>query len=172
MAERKPIFYDEERRRWRRTRRALEIAGAIFTLILIVFLVNVSRKPDLPQILRPDVGEGLHAVRTVSRTRPSARPRLRRVAALGKIPEGYAPVVRAAFYVSDDAMSFTSLQQHYRDIDLLIPDLLHAVKANGSLEEDRQAKSTRLNSSHPSISYAVFCLKKKTKNTNYITTRS
>src|SRR5690348_18080733 len=27
------------------------------------------------------------------------------------------------------------------------------------LEEDR--KSTRLNSSHPSISYAVFCLKKK-----------
>src|SRR5690348_18068960 len=27
-------------------------------------------------------------------------------------------------------------------------------------------KSTRLNSSHPSISYAVFCLKKKKKNTN------
>src|SRR5690348_17421060 len=27
-------------------------------------------------------------------------------------------------------------------------------------------KSTRLNSSHPSISYAVFCLKKKTKKTN------
>src|SRR5690348_14710902 len=31
-----------------------------------------------------------------------------------------------------------------------------------SLSEDR--KSTRLNSSHPSISYAVFCLKKKKKN--------
>src|SRR5690348_17817446 len=30
-----------------------------------------------------------------------------------------------------------------------------------SVAEDR--KSTRLNSSHPSISYAVFCLKKKTK---------
>src|SRR5690348_18179905 len=30
-------------------------------------------------------------------------------------------------------------------------------------------KSTRLNSSHPSIAYAVFCLKKKkTKNTKYI----
>src|SRR5438876_8095922 len=27
-------------------------------------------------------------------------------------------------------------------------------------------KSTRLNSSHPSISYAVFCLKKKNKNNN------
>src|SRR5438876_5230705 len=31
----------------------------------------------------------------------------------------------------------------------------------------RDRKSTRLNSSHPSISYAVFCLKKKLQITNY-----
>src|SRR6266581_6954936 len=31
-------------------------------------------------------------------------------------------------------------------------------------ERERDRKSTRLNSSHPSISYAVFCLKKKNKN--------
>src|SRR5690348_17694835 len=30
------------------------------------------------------------------------------------------------------------------------------------VERDGDRKSTRLNSSHPSISYAVFCLKKKT----------
>src|SRR5438309_9237619 len=35
-----------------------------------------------------------------------------------------------------------------------------------SLARDR--KSTRLNSSHSSISYAVFCLKKKKKQLNYI----
>src|SRR6202051_5239505 len=35
-----------------------------------------------------------------------------------------------------------------------------SAKALGELIEDR--KSTRLNSSHMSISYAVFCLKKKT----------
>src|SRR5690348_17441432 len=36
------------------------------------------------------------------------------------------------------------------------------IRTNGAaLRGDR--KSTRLNSSHPSISYAVFCLKKKTK---------
>src|SRR5699024_12834708 len=33
-----------------------------------------------------------------------------------------------------------------------------------SQSTDRDRKSTRLNSSHVSISYAVFCLKKKTKN--------
>src|SRR5689334_24808689 len=32
----------------------------------------------------------------------------------------------------------------------------------------RDRKSTRLNSSHSSISYAVFCLKKKKKHTNRI----
>src|SRR6266511_5663308 len=33
---------------------------------------------------------------------------------------------------------------------------------------DRDRKSTRLNSSHVKISYAVFCLKKKKKNKNTI----
>src|SRR3712207_8576901 len=36
----------------------------------------------------------------------------------------------------------------------------HAEKQRGRAAEDR--KSTRLNSSHANISYAVFCLKKKT----------
>jgi peptidoglycan-N-acetylglucosamine deacetylase len=139
MAERKPIFYDEERRRWRRTRLALELAGGLFTLILVIFLLNVSRKPDLPEILRPDVGAGLHAVRTVSRARTSVRPRRQRVAALGKIPSGYTPL-RMAFYVSDDPRSEASLELHYRDIDLLVPDLLHAVATNGDLQVDPEPK--------------------------------
>src|SRR5690348_18167174 len=41
-------------------------------------------------------------------------------------------------------------------------DVVRDHAAEHAADEDR--KSTRLNSSHPSISYAVFCLKKK-KNT-------
>src|SRR5690348_17514951 len=42
------------------------------------------------------------------------------------------------------------------------PDVADVHNAHGTvLLQDR--KSTRLNSSHPSISYAVFCLKKKKK---------
>src|SRR3712207_7952014 len=37
--------------------------------------------------------------------------------------------------------------------------------AGGGYDEDRDRKSTRLNSSHANISYAVFCLKKKTNYT-------
>src|SRR5260221_4499825 len=42
---------------------------------------------------------------------------------------------------------------------------LHAPSRLGNLSEDR--KSTRLNSSHTVISYAVFCLKKKKDRSNY-----
>src|SRR3712207_8410390 len=65
------------------------------------------------------------------------------------------------------------------DIDLLVDltpgggnELLRvagiAEELSGLLGTDR--KSTRLNSSHANISYAVFCLKKK-KHTKYLTTR-
>src|SRR5438094_5714523 len=37
---------------------------------------------------------------------------------------------------------------------------------NTKLHSQRDRKSTRLNSSHRTISYAVFCLKKKKKNTD------
>src|SRR5438876_2533552 len=45
------------------------------------------------------------------------------------------------------------------------PRLPHLFTDHMVLQEDmknQDRKSTRLNSSHPSISYAVFCLKKKT----------
>src|SRR3712207_3096966 len=55
---------------------------------------------------------------------------------------------------------------------LSLPLRPHAQEAGGGLrrrgreraDEARDRKSTRLNSSHANISYAVFCLKKKTKN--------
>src|SRR5690348_17619441 len=50
-------------------------------------------------------------------------------------------------------------------LDGVVP---HTPEQTASLHEEvlRDRKSTRLNSSHPSISYAVFCLKKKTKHSH------
>ena len=121
MPERKPIFYDQERRRWRRTRLALEIAGAIFTLVLLIFVLNIGRNPELPEILRTDTHAGLHAIRW--KPKKPVRARKRKVAALGKVPQNYDPL-RAAFYVSDDYTALTSLELHYNDLDLLIPEAL------------------------------------------------
>src|SRR3712207_7353433 len=40
--------------------------------------------------------------------------------------------------------------------------------AHGEPAKDQDRKSTRLNSSHANISYAVFCLKKKKNNNKHI----
>src|SRR3712207_7674146 len=59
------------------------------------------------------------------------------------------------------------LDHRHRALDDLCGPYLHSRVAGGSDGLDRQSvdrKSTRLNSSHANISYAVFCLKKKIYN--------
>src|SRR5258705_9339394 len=57
--------------------------------------------------------------------------------------------------------------QVYDHINLIILAIAKAGDASGSAIKDAvDRKSTRLNSSHLGISYAVFCLKKKKKNKN------
>jgi hypothetical protein len=141
MKPRKPIFYDEQRRRWRRTSRVLEICGAIFTLLLITFFISILVSPSLPEPLLPTNRNALHPVVEKLRGRSPLKRigRRRRVATLGLLPPTYDPV-RAAFYVSWDPTSLAALQQHYRDIDLLIPERLHSITAEGRLDIEADPK--------------------------------
>jgi len=54
MKERRPIFYDAERVRWRRTRRVLEISGILLTLLLAYFFITIAVSVELPAGLLPD----------------------------------------------------------------------------------------------------------------------
>jgi peptidoglycan-N-acetylglucosamine deacetylase len=131
MKERRPIFYDADKVRWRRTRRVLEISGVLLTLLLVYFFVTVARSVELPSALLPDTRPTYRATKKVKA--PPARPGgHNRVARIGSIPAGYDPL-RAAFFVSWDPNSLASLKRHYKDLDLLIPEQLHAVSADGSL---------------------------------------
>ena len=141
MSERKPVFYDEEQRRWRRTRRVLELAGVLFTVVLVTFFITIAQRVDLPGLLLPSGRTGLHAVLASAKSKqpPRRRGRIRRVAALGQVPAKYDPL-RVAFYVSWDPNSLASLKLHYRDIDLLVPEQLHAVSADGQLDLESDPK--------------------------------
>ncbi len=133
MKERRPIFYDAEKLRWRRTRRVLEVTGAALTLLLAYFFFTVVITVDLPAVLR-DARPNYRAFHPKPRGKQVAarEGRKKRIAALGKIPEKYDPL-RAAFYVSWDPTSLASLKSHYHDLDLLIPEQLHAVTSDGAL---------------------------------------
>src|ERR1700680_3353583 len=101
MKQQKPIFYDEQRRRWRRTSRVLEICGALFTLLVIIFFISVLVSPKLPEPLLPTNRSALHPIMEKIRTKVALKRtgRHKRVASLGQMPATYDPL-RAAFYVS------------------------------------------------------------------------
>src|SRR6266852_4091116 len=132
MKERKPIFYDSDRVRWRRTRRVMEITGALLTLLLAYFFVTIAISVELPAGLLPDTRPKYQALKSKKKPVPTREGRKRRVANLGTVPASYDPL-RAAFFVSWDPNSLASLKKHYKDIDLLIPEQLHAVTPDGAL---------------------------------------
>jgi peptidoglycan-N-acetylglucosamine deacetylase len=134
MKERGPIFYDAERVRWRRTRRVMEVSGVLLTLLLAYFFVNIAGSVELPAGLLPDTRPLYRAlkIKQTPKSPASREGRRRRVANLGKVPASYDPL-RAAFYVSWDSNSLASLKRHYKDLDILIPEQLHAVTPDGAL---------------------------------------
>jgi cellulose synthase/poly-beta-1,6-N-acetylglucosamine synthase-like glycosyltransferase/spore germination protein YaaH/peptidoglycan/xylan/chitin deacetylase (PgdA/CDA1 family) len=133
MKERGPIFYDAEKVRWRRTRRILEISGALLTLLLVYFFITIAGSVELPSALLPDTRPSYHSTKKKTLKPVSLREgRHARVAHIGQVPVTYDPL-RAAFFVSWDPNSLASLKKHYKDIDLLMPEQLHAVSPDGAI---------------------------------------
>src|SRR3712207_7765061 len=58
-----------------------------------------------------------------------------------------------------DVLALHQVDHHLRHVRRVVGDALEVLGDEHEAEADR--KSTRLNSSHANISYAVFCLKKK-----------
>src|SRR3712207_8255048 len=84
----------------------------------------------------------------------------------------YTTLFRSADVVEEDVRALAAQLQG--DRDQVLRGVLHDQPPGGGLAGERHLghpvragdrKSTRLNSSHANISYAVFCLKKKTKRT-------
>src|SRR5690348_18089847 len=82
----------------------------------------------------------------------------------------YTTLFRSGGVVDDEAEDVKQRSALEQQVVFLAAQLdLRGVQAvpdpfeveGGHLAQRRDRKSTRLNSSHPSISYAVFCLKKK-----------
>src|SRR2546422_130546 len=63
---------------------------------------------------------------------------------------------------------FRSLDVGFDEFDRAISPGGHRLRGGPRKPIDEDRKSTRLNSSHGYISYAVFCLKKKKEATEYI----
>src|SRR3712207_7750181 len=67
---------------------------------------------------------------------------------------------KTSFHLREEGMSEEIIPQHEQEVYSVLEKLSIQISIL-DLQQHRDRKSTRLNSSHANISYAVFCLKKK-----------
>ena len=129
------IFYDPERKRWRRLRRVLDLVAVLSAIVVVACVINILDNQHLPELLLPVPRHNYRALpdRTVLRNtvrRPGRRKTHRRPS---DIPLNTGEGLRAAYYVQDDAASYTSLKEHIHQIDIVFPQWLHVDSPNGTL---------------------------------------
>ena len=130
------IFFDPQRKRWKRLRRILDITAVVSTLVVAGFIFNVLRGQHLPELLLPLPKHNYKALpdpsalRNAKNQRPARRKTERKPS---EIPLNTGEGLRAAYYVQDDAASYSSLKEHVHQIDMLFPQWLHVDSPEGTL---------------------------------------
>jgi len=126
----KQIFFDPHRKRWKRLRRIIDTVAVVSTLVVAGFIFNSLRGQRLPELLLPTPRHNYRAV--IDRTpllhrNHSLSPARRKTTRLpSQIPLNSGEGLRAAYYVPDDATSYSSFKEHVHQIDMLFPEWLHA----------------------------------------------
>jgi len=137
-----PVFYDPRQARWKRLRPFFDLLGAAVGLLILFFGYKVMLGSDpLPEMLLPVQKKSFRALKENERERAKEKRRLaikrshrRSKAAPSQVKLNVEEGIRAAFYVSWDAASFSSLREHAAQIDLLYPEWLHVLSPDGNLQ--------------------------------------
>ena len=111
-----------------------------FMIMVVFFIYNALHGEHLPTLFWKTETKPYHALRENEKEKARERRRLaavrrgRRRKGIPSLKLGPEEGVRAAFYVSWDAASFSSLREYARQIDVLYPEWLHVVTPDGHLQ--------------------------------------
>ena len=136
MPQSKQIFFDPESKRWRRLRLLIDASVILVTLLIVAFALTVLRPSTVPGVALPEVKRPYHALKADQKRKPPRRLNTHRKS---KRPASQVVLnsdegIRGAFYVQWDAASFASLKEYYPQIDLLFPEWMHVLTADGRLQ--------------------------------------
>src|SRR6185295_14119146 len=145
-----PVFYDPRQARWKRLRPFLDLLGAAVGLLILFFGYKVMVGSDpLPEMLLPVQKKPFRALKDNERERAKEKRRQavkrshrKSKSAPSQVKLNAEEGIRAAFYVSWDAASFSSLREHAAQIDLLYPEWLHVLTHDGRLQGIDQDTNT------------------------------
>ncbi len=133
------VFYDPQRKRWKRLRRVFDVLALLGLVLGTVFIIGLIRMKPLPELFLQAQKRNYRALNVRSAFTARSAQKLRRSAHRktdtkpGDVPLNEGEGLRAAYYVEDDPASYSSLKQHISQIDLLFPEWVHVVSPDGSL---------------------------------------
>ncbi|HEU5453636.1 MAG TPA: glycosyltransferase [Terriglobales bacterium] len=131
----KPVFYDPQRKRWKRLRRIVDVVGLTVTIVVVFFVWTVLRPADMSSLLLPEQKRPYRALKEKERRHPRPRPVSRKLKAKPtQLPLNSEVGIRAAFYVTWSPDSFASLREYVHQIDILYPEWIHVLGADGKLQ--------------------------------------
>jgi cellulose synthase/poly-beta-1,6-N-acetylglucosamine synthase-like glycosyltransferase/peptidoglycan/xylan/chitin deacetylase (PgdA/CDA1 family) len=136
MPQSKQIFFDPNRKRWRRLRLVLDTSVIAVTLLIVLFVVSVLRESSVPGVALPEVKKPYHALKDNQKRKPPRRLNTHRKTNRpgSQVVLNSDEGIRGAFYVQWDAASFASLKEYYPQIDLLFPEWMHVLTGDGRLQ--------------------------------------
>ncbi|MFC5862586.1 glycosyltransferase [Acidicapsa dinghuensis] len=142
MSPDRQIFYDPQRKRWKRLRRIMDVSAVIFTLVVTIFIFNVLRGQRLPELLLPAPKHNYKAlhdrqsdlIRAEKTKAKSSRRKTTKKAS--EVPFNTGEGIRTAYYRPDDTASYSSFKEHVHQIDIVFPVWLHVSLSSGDLMEE------------------------------------
>ncbi|HVP65428.1 MAG TPA: glycosyltransferase [candidate division Zixibacteria bacterium] len=130
-----PIFYDPRRERWKRVRRTIDVSVIVASVLGFFFFLTVWRPTNVPQVLLASQKKNYRALQVKEKRHSKAKNLHRRTSkAASQVVLNSDEGIRAAFYVTWDAAAFSSLREYHPQIDLLFPEWLHVLTADGHLQ--------------------------------------
>ncbi|HEY4380657.1 MAG TPA: glycosyltransferase [Acidobacteriaceae bacterium] len=135
----KQVFFDPQRKRWKRLRRIFDIVAVAGVVVGVLFVIGLLRMTPLPELFLASQKPHLSPLQLEATRAPRGGQKPRRSAHRktdlnpSDITLNSGEGLRAAYYVEDDPASYSSLRQHIRQIDLLFPDWIHVLTTDGTL---------------------------------------
>ncbi len=103
----KPIFFDPDRRRWKRIRKSIDVIVVVLSLLIVFFALTVVRKTNIPAVLLADQKKNYRALKLNEPKKPQRKGTHRKtLTPASQVVLNSGEGIRGAFYVTWDAASY------------------------------------------------------------------
>jgi cellulose synthase/poly-beta-1,6-N-acetylglucosamine synthase-like glycosyltransferase/peptidoglycan/xylan/chitin deacetylase (PgdA/CDA1 family)/spore germination protein YaaH len=135
----KQVFYDPQRKRWKRLRRVFDLTALFGALLGVFFIVGLVRMKPMHGLSLASATRRYRALSNPPAPELNPKEKLNHSAHRrtdlkpSDVVLNQGEGLRAAFYTDADPASYASFKMHVKQIDLLFPEWLHVLAPDGSI---------------------------------------